>query len=348
MNRNIGRKSFSFFLLIILAFTPPIFIKNEYVIHILITICINILIASSFRLIMTTGLFSFCHTAFVGIGGYASALTVMRLGQSSWVGLIFAPFVTMLIAIAFGLILLRLKGTYFFLATFAFGEIVMLVFTRFTNPFGGAAGLMHIPPPNPITIPGLLTIKFDSIMAFYYFALIITLVPLLITYRMDRSRMGAIWTGIQQADQLAQSVGINVMLYKIIAFTVGSSMAAVAGAFQAQYISHVHPGGFGFVVLVNYLTFVIVGGRKKFIGPVIGTSLLVLLGEFLGLYEDLAQYQAIIYGIILILFVIFLPEGIISLPDKVSSWYRELKSRGELGQPKTSQAQYHESDFDPT
>jgi branched-chain amino acid transport system permease protein len=327
MNRKVQSKLFCFLLLILLIFVAPIFIKSKYFIHVLITIYISILITSGLRLIMTIGLVSFCHAAFIGIGGYTSALTVMKLGQSSWVGLIFALLVTIVIAIGLGLVLLRLRGTYFFLATLSFGEVVMLVFTRWTNPFGGAAGLMHIPPPNPIIISGLFTIKFDTIVAFYYFALMITLVLMLIAYRLDKGRMGAIWTGLQQAEQLAQSVGINIMLYKVIAFTIGSSMAAVAGAFQAHYISHVHPGGFGFLVLVNYLIFVVVGGSKNFWGPVIGTTLLTLLSEFLGLYGNLAQYQTIIYGIVLIFFIMFLHEGIISLPEKVSSWYQKFKSK---------------------
>ena len=327
MNRRVRSNLLCFVLLILLIFVAPIFIKNEYFLHVLIMIYISILITSGLRLIMTTGLVSFCHAAFIGIGGYTSALTVMRLGQSSWVGLVFSLLVTIVIAIALGFVLLRLRGTYFFLATLAFGEVVMLVFTRWTNPFGGAAGLMDIPPPNPIIIPGLFTIKFDTMVAFYYFALIITLVLMLIAYRLDKGRMGAIWTGLQQAEQLAQSVGINIMLYKVIAFTIGSSMAAVAGAFQAHYIYHVHPGGFGFLVLVNYLIFVVVGGSKRFWGPVIGTTLLTLLSEFLGFYGNLAQYQSIIYGIVLIFFIIFLPEGLVCLPDKASSWYQQLKSK---------------------
>lgn len=330
MNREMQGKLYGFLFLTVLAILMPTLIKNDYTIHILIMVFFNILIASSLRLIMTMGLVPFSHAAFVAIGGYTSALTVMKLGLSSWIGLIFAPITAMVIAIAFGFILLRLRGAYFFMATAAFGEIVLLIFTRWTNPFGGAAGLISIPVPNPITIPGLLSIGFGSKTSFYYLTLVVTWVLILIAYRLDKGRIGAIWTGIQQAEPLAQSVGINVMLYKIIAFAVGSSMGAVAGALQAHYYSHINPAGFGFFQLVNYLIFVMIGGHKRFIGPMIGASLLTMLTEFLSSYEALALYQVIVYGMVLILVVMFLPEGIASLPNKAVSWYQALKGQERL------------------
>jgi branched-chain amino acid transport system permease protein len=324
MTRKIQGKLFGSFCLMILVIALPIFIKNEYYLHILIITFLNILIASSFRLIMTTGLVSFCHTAFMAIGGYTSALTVMRLGLSSWIGLLFGVIVTMVVSISIGWVVLRLKGTYFFLATFAFGEVVMLIFTRWTNPFGGPAGLVFIPPPSPIVLPGLFVITFGSKASFYYLALILMLFSLFIIYKLDKGRMGSIWTGIQQSEELAQSVGINTLLYKILAFTIGSSIASLAGSFQAHYFTNLHPGGFGFFLLINYLIFVIVGGVNKFIGPVIGATLFTFLGEWLTLYESLTLYQTIIYGLLLIFFIMFLPEGIVGLPDKISSWYRRI------------------------
>jgi branched-chain amino acid transport system permease protein len=310
------------------ALSGPAFLGSEYHIHILTMAFINVLIASGLRVIMTTGLVSFCHAAFVAIGGYASALCVMKLGLSSWLGLLLAIMVAVIIAVAFGSILLRLKGTYFFIATTAFGEIVLLTFTRFTEPFGGAAGITNIPLPSPIHLAGMFTISFGSKTSFYYYALGITLFLLLIVYRLDRGRMGAIWTGIQQAEPLAQSVGINVMLYKTVAFSVGCAMAAAAGAFQAHYYSHINPGGFGFFALVNYLVFVIIGGSNRFSGPLVGAILLTLFSEFLSLYEQYAIYQTIVYGIVLILVVMFLPQGVVSLPGRVSSWCRRVADRG--------------------
>jgi branched-chain amino acid transport system permease protein len=133
---------------------------------------------------------------------------------------------------------------------------------------------------------------------------------------LENSRIGAIWTAIQQADQLAQSVGINVMLYKVLAFVIGSSMAALGGIFLAHYSSHLNPAQFDAFQLMNYLTFVMVGGNRKLLGPVVGAVLLTLFGDFLNLYQSVALYQTIIYGMVLILVLLFFPGGIISLTDR--------------------------------
>jgi branched-chain amino acid transport system permease protein len=312
--------------LILLLLVCPAFVTNEYYLHILIMTFLNILIASSLRLVMTMGLVSFAHAVFVAIGGYTSALAVMRLEMNSWLGLLFAVFTSIVISVFFGFVLLRLKGTYFLIASFAFGEIVLLIFTRFTFPFGGAAGLVDIPPPDPITFPGLFSIVFTlgSKVSFYYLALALMLLLLFMAYRVDKGRLGAIWSSIRMADRLAESVGINTMIYKVAAFTIGCAMAAVAGAFQAHYYSHINPSGFNIFVLVNYLIYVVVGGTKGFCGPIIGAVFMTFLAELLSFSQKLADTQVIIYGIILILVIIFLPEGIISLPGKLSSWHRRL------------------------
>jgi branched-chain amino acid transport system permease protein len=322
------------FAAICFSLLAPTFLRDEYYIHILIMVFLNVLIASGLRVIMTTGLVSFCHAAFVAIGGYTSALCVTRLGMNSWLGLLLAMIIATIIAVAFGLILLRLKGAYFFIATTAFGEIVLLTFTRFPEPFGGAAGSMNIPPPSPIHLGGIMTVTFGSKMSFYYYALALTLLLLLISYRLDRGRMGAIWTGIQEAEPLAQSLGINVMLYKTVAFCIGCSMAAAAGAFQAHYYSHISPGGFGFFALVNYLVFVVIGGSGRFSGPILGAALLTIFSEFLSFYEQYAMYQTIVYGFVLILVVMFLPQGVVSLPGRISSWwYRHVGLQVESNPP---------------
>jgi branched-chain amino acid transport system permease protein len=267
----------------------------------------------------------------MAIGGYTSALTVMKLQMSSWMGIFFGVTVTVIISVLFGWVVLRLKGTYFFLATFAFGEVVMLIFTRWTNPFGGPAGLVFIPPPSSIALPGQVVISFGSKVSFYYFALVLMLVVMLVIYKLDKGRMGRIWTGIQQSEELSQSVGINTMLYKMLAFTIGSSFAAIAGAFRAHYFTNLHPGGFGFFLLINYLIFVIVGGANSVMGPVIGALMFTILGEWLTLYEALSLYQTIIYGFILVFFIMFLPEGIVGLPERFIQLYRQI-AESRLGE----------------
>jgi branched-chain amino acid transport system permease protein len=317
----------SFGALVLLLLVFPVLVSNEYYLHVLIMTYLGILIASSLRLVMTIGLVSFAHAAFVAIGGYTSALAVMRLDLNYWVALQLAVVTAMVIAASFGVVLLRLKGTYFLIASFALGEIVLLIFTRFTNPFGGAAGLVDIPPPASIVFPGLFSITFTlgSKVSFYYLALALVLLLLSLAYRLDKGRLGAIWNSIRMADQLAESLGVNAMLYKVTAFTIGCAMAAVAGTFQAHYYSHINPSGFNIFVLVNYMIYAVVGGTKRFYGPIIGAVFMTFLAEFLSFSQKLADTQVIIYGVILILVIIFLPEGIVSLPGKLSPGNRRSR-----------------------
>jgi branched-chain amino acid transport system permease protein len=316
MNSNESKKVAAIGISVLIALLIPVVVRNEYYLHILIRVFLNILVASGLYVIMTCGLVSFCHAAFMAIGGYASALLVMKLGFHSWLGLLGALGVTILIAAAFGLVLLRLKGTYFFIGTFAFGELIILTFSQTENPFGGSGGLMNIPLPDPLSLFGLWTLSFNSKLSFYYLALFFMVVPLWIVYRLERSRTGSTWTAIQQAEPLAQSVGIHVMKYKTIAFILGSAMGAVGGVFLAHYASHLNPGQFDAFQLMNYLTFVMVGGSKNFWGPVIGAILLTLFGDLLSLNQSLALYQTIVYGLVLIIVILFLPDGIASIWKK--------------------------------
>ncbi len=330
MNSRKKNKLVFFLVIVLLAFSFPLFDAREYHIHILTTIFINVLIATGLRVIMTTGLVSFSHAAFVAIGGYASALTIMKLGLSSWLGFIFAIIVAMALAIPFGFILLRLRGVYFFMATIALGEFILIIFTRWQEPFGGAAGLRHIPFPDPIYFFGLYAIEFGSKISFYYLGLILTLVLLGIVYLLEKGRMGEIWSGIQQAEQAAQSVGINIMLYKIIAFTIGSSMAAIAGVMQTHYQTQINPHAYGLFTMMNYLIFVVVGGSRNFMGPVFGVVFLTLISEWLGFYEALISFKPIIYSLMLILVVMFLPGGLASMPNRLSISMNRLSGREKL------------------
>jgi branched-chain amino acid transport system permease protein len=323
MNRGIG-------VILLIAFVAvclfvPFLGLSEYHIHVLTMMLINALIAGGLRMIMTTGLVSFSHAAFVAIGGYASALTAMELGWSSWIGLVLAIVITMCLAIPFGFILLRLRGVYFFMATIALAEFILVVFTRWQYPFGGAAGLRHIPFPNPISFFGFFALTFGTKLSFYYFAFVLASVLLGIAYLLERGRLGDIWTGIQQAEQAAQSLGVNVMLYKMMAFTIGSVMAAVAGVVQTHYQTQINPQAYGLMAMMDYLIFVVVGGSKRFVGPLIGVVFLTVISEWLGSYEALISFKPIIYSFLLIMVVMFWPGGLASLVDQLLPKVTSLK-----------------------
>ena len=140
-------------------FFIPLFITSYYSMHILIMILINIILATSLRLIMTTGQVSFAHSGFMAIGAYTSTLLVTKMGLSFWVTLLPVIVVSAIIAILFGYATLRIKGVYFFIASLAFGHIILFALIHWKIPFGGVAGISNIPRPSPISIPGFFTIN---------------------------------------------------------------------------------------------------------------------------------------------------------------------------------------------
>src|SRR5258706_7819744 len=173
----------------------------------------------------------------------------------------------------------------------------------------GMSGLSGIPKPNVFGVT--LTTKASQ----YYLALFLMTVTLLILWKLERSRLGLIWQSIGMADHLAQSLGVNVANYKLLAFMVGCFFAGVAGSFYAHFIRFLFPPEFGFLVATNILVYNFVGGRGHFAGPIIGAVFLSLLSEpFRG-----SAYETIFFSIAMLMTILFLPGGIITLPAKLAA-----------------------------
>jgi branched-chain amino acid transport system permease protein len=290
--------------------------KDPYRIHIAIVTMLHIILALGLSFVMNTAQVPLCQAAFVGIGAYTSTLLVMRLNFSFWLSLPTAGVLTAILGILVGLPTLRIKGIYFAMATFAFGEIIRLLFIGWVGLFGGANGISSIPSPNPIEIPGLLTLEFQTKIPYYYLTLIVMFLCLVVFYRLNHSRIGRACTGIRESDILAQCTGIDIMRYKIFAFALNSFFAGIVGSIYAHYFHFIGPQDFTFWQSVEYIVFVIVGGRGTFGGPIIGSIFLTFLPEFLRIA---VEFQVVIYGLALILVILFMPKGIMGLLFKIIS-----------------------------
>lgn len=283
-----------------------------------------IVVAQSYRLITLTGDWSFGHVVTMGVGAYASALLVKKLGFSVWLAMPSAALVAALVAYILSFPLFRLKGNYFLIGSFAAGEAIRLTWIKYRDPFGGPTGIIRIPAPE-LTVPGLGTIDFSDWTLYYYLALAFTVVCLWLLWRIERSRIGLTLNAIHWRDLLAASVGVNVRRYKTIAFVIASFFAAFAGAMFSHYLGSANPNQFGLAVMLYVVVWVIVGGTRTFAGPVIGTVLLTILTEILRIAE-VDEYRPAIFGIILILTIRFLPQGLESLPGRVRTWLDRRKA----------------------
>ena len=292
---------------------------SSYWIHVLVLMFLYGILAVSLRQMLILGQVSFAHPAFMAIGAYTSTMLVMNLGLPFWFTIFLAGFASGIVAFLLGLPVLRLTGPYFFLATFAFLEVVRMILTHYYVPFGGPMGIYNIPPPNPIG-----PIDFSSISHFYYLILIVFVITLLFFYSLERSRFGQSWHAIGQSHVLAESLGVNVMGYRVLAFVIACFFAGVAGACYAHYMTHMSPMEFGLTLSVDCIVWAVVGGMGSVFGPAVGAGILTFIPQ---VFKSTAEYEAGLSAVIFIIIILFLPGGLISLPKVIS---RRIKKREDI------------------
>jgi branched-chain amino acid transport system permease protein len=290
----------------------PYAINERFVFHISIMVCFAVIAACSLHLIIRTGHVSLCHSAFIGVGAYVSANVVLKLGLPFLGGLAAGTLASAALALVIGPIILRLTGKYFVLVTFLLGEILRMVFVDWIAVTGGANGLPDIPPPAPV---------FADPKMFYLLALAAAVFTVAVCGRLLSSEIGRFVNAIRESEQLAECVGVPVIRTKIIVFVIACAFAGFAGSLVAHYARYISPPNFGPIESLNLVIMNVIGGMNTLVGPMIGAFFLVLVPELLRGY---VQLQHIIFGIVLILVVAFMPGGI----AEFGLLLRRLRRRG--------------------
>jgi branched-chain amino acid transport system permease protein len=293
----------------------PLVTRDSYYLDVATTALMNLVLTLGLRLVMSTGQLNMAHVSFMGIGAYASALLVGRAGWSFWVTLWMAPLVAALVAVPAGRIALRVSGPYYFLITFAFLEVLRLVFNNFfVDYLGGPSGLVEIPRPHPLPLSGGAVV-FTGKLPQYWLMLALFLMSAAVIVRLEYSRFGLVASAIRQGDLLAETLGVRVARYKLGAFVLGAFFAGVAGVFFAHSHQVLHSSDFGLEPMVLLVAFTVIGGAHSVWGPVVGTLVLAVASEFL---RELHQYEMLVYGAGLMAVMLFFPEGLISLPARLA------------------------------
>lgn len=320
--------------LILLSLLLPLVVHDQYKIHILITISILVILCTSLRVLYNTGLVSIAHGAFYAVGAYASALFTMKLGFSFWLALPASGIIAAVFGLAVGYPILKVKGIYFFLISFALTAVLTVFLSSyFENLFGGLHGLYGFPPPNPITIAKIGTVDFTHKVPYYYLTLAVLLVAVFIMYRLDTSRFGRVCKAIREADGLAESIGISVMKYKLMAFVIACFFAGIAGSLLAHYYMSINPAMFNFQNSMVMVIALFVGGSATIAGPIVGAAALTVLSQvFIDVTGKLqlppGPAQLLLYGIVLVVFVSFLPDGLAGLPRQLRSLFKLTQRAG--------------------
>jgi branched-chain amino acid transport system permease protein len=297
---------------VILFALIPLFIHSPYYLDLPITVIVNAILAMTFIMMLRTGLISLGIVAFWGVGAYASAILVMKLGLSFWLSLPASALITGVIALGIGALLIGSGsgGLAFVMLSSVIGMLFTVVIGNIAY-LGGYSGIPNIPPPNPIRIPFLPPIEFVSKVQYFYLALVLLVVVILISKAFYWAWTGRAWTAVGLSPRLAESIGINVFRYKLLAFVVASSIAGLMGSFYAHYQGFILPDSFGMWQNIYVQLYAILGGMGyAILGPLLGSAVMTFLPEFMRIANVIAP---IITGAILILLILFLPQGLLGL-----------------------------------
>ena len=297
----------------------PLFVGNEYFLHLLIYTSMYSILGMGFSLMWKNRLITCGQAGFWAIGAYTSALLVTRTGLSFWLALPVSGIASALFALFIFSAALRAGPLIFFGMSLVSSFIVMEVLGT-VEFFGGWEGLMGIPR------PAIGSFVFLSKASFFYFVLALLALNIIVYYALYKSRIGRAWTAIGSSVRLAEAQGINVYRYRLAAAVIACFFAGVAGAFYAHYQSMLVPNTFSFLLSIYVQMFALIGGLAYFIaGPIVGAGVMVFLPELLRVTE---QFQPIVFGILIIFIVIFLPGGILSIADRVSRLIGLFRQRG--------------------
>ena len=254
------------------------------------------------------------QAAYALIGGYVSAILVTTYGWSFWWTIPVAGLFCSAVAVIIGLPILRLRGVYFAMVTLVSTEVARLsaLALPITN---GAKGMVNLPLPGPVSLFGLTIIPDFSTLqnpryAFYIVAIVAMLIAFLGVYRLVHSRIGKLFVSLQQNEELASSMGVNIAGLRIIAYAISSFLGGIAGAIFSAISQSVYPSSFTTADSINFMLNCFLGGLGYVLGPLVGTFVLRFGWELL---FQAAQYQLLIYSVILIALILVLPNGLLSL-----------------------------------
>jgi branched-chain amino acid transport system permease protein len=252
--------------------------------------------------------------AFALIGAYVSAILVVKAGWSFWMSLPAAGLFAAIVAILIGLPILRLRGVYFAMITLVLTQVVTL--TALALPItNGAKGISNIPLPSGISLFGIPILPDfagmeNTKMAFYYTACIIMILTYAALYRLVNSRLGHLCRSMQQNEELASSIGVNISYIRIVIFAISSFFGGLGGAMFGSIAQSVYPSSFQVADSVNFMLNCFLGGLGYVFGPMLGTLVLYFGWDLL---FEFGKYQMLIYSTVLILIIRFLPNGLLSI-----------------------------------
>jgi len=331
------------FLLII-----PRYVESPYALHMMILLFLSVSQGQSWNIVGGyAGQHSVGHAAYFGVGAYTTMMLMHTKQIAPWIGVWAGVALVVVVALAIGSICFRLRGPYFVLASIAVAEILRLSAINLTSLTNGAEGILATELP-PFKIGGTIVTEFLTKVPFYYIGLFLVVLTIGITYLVQHSKLGYYFQAIREDQDAAHSLGISITLYKNIALVISAVLTSLAGSFYGIYVGFVDPHTvLGLDVSVQIMLICIIGGMGTLWGPVLGSLVLVPLSEALrsnmvtevlikvglvnaeskvGIFlkENLSHAHVLLYGILVVLVILFMPDGLMGFVKKLATrWKRE-------------------------
>lgn len=318
MNNKVFRYLGLIILAVIILAIPSVMPNNYYrglanlsLIYVIVALGLNFIYGY-------TGYISFAQAAFFGIGAYTTALLGVDHHFSFWLALPLSGIMAAIFGMIIGIPSLKLSGHYLAMATIGFGIIVQMLMQNWTSFTHGASGVNKIP---GIKLGSYLL---SSATDYYYFLLIFAVITIFITRSIENSNLGRSFKAVREDEIAAASSGINLTFTKVFSFALSAFFAGIAGSLYAAMSSYISPDSFSFDQSIVFFTMVLIGGSGTVLGPVIGAVLLTFVPELL---RFMKEYYMALFGIGIILIMLFIPQGVVNFFAKDGRFVEWLSDR---------------------
>ncbi|KAF0216552.1 MAG: branched-chain amino acid transport system permease [Geobacteraceae bacterium] len=330
-------------LILVALFLFPRFVESPYTLHIMILFFLSTIMGGSWNILGGyTGQYSVGHAAYFGAGAYTTMILMQYKQVPPWYGIWGGIAIVVVVALFIGSICFRLRGPYFVLASIAVAEIMRLTAMNLKDLTNGAEGILATEIP-PFTMGGTVITDFLTKVPFYYIGLVLAILTIIVTWLVQNSKLGYCFQAIREDQDAAHSLGINLTIYKNIALIISAVFTSLAGSFYAVYIGFIDPPTvLALDISVQIVLICIIGGIGTIYGPVVGSLVLVPLSEALRsnliaqaifktgmvseesgigvfLKDHLAHAHALIYGILVVIVILFMPDGVLGFIKKLTA-----------------------------
>ena len=297
--------------LLLVCLVLPAFFRSSYMLGVFIMVLYRVIGSSSLRTISLSGNLTFAHGSFIALGAYCAGILAKNMSLPPIVTILAGGLLAAAVSVITGLPFVRLRGLYYSMASMFMG-VTFINIIKAMKITGGYRGLTGIPA------------MFQSPMVSYYFFVVLTVVCLAFLYHFEHSRIGTTLRALAQSNDVASSIGVNATFYKLLAVGFGSFFAGIAGAAYALYSTVLSTTNYDMTFSLWLLLYMMIGGEDKFIGPIIGSIIFVLIPEF---GRSFSQYAPYITGVCTLLVAYLLPGGLAGIPDLIR---KQISKRKDL------------------